>query len=398
MIHVKSMFRPQYSLLVIFIAQILIYQLYARQIINSYKINFISESVSGYVHMCIFYLIPVIIASLVRKTPEKNALTLTCVNEKRILRIIYFCITLTTIGMMRVGAILFSNFGLVQTLKLSFTGESRNYLVTGSGNTILAIFGLMSMILIGIIYRKKCGKHKMLFIINFLLLFMYSSILNSRILLIEGIFFFAVIMYRRFYYQKKISYKKLIFFASIGMIFLILTSGYRDYDNEGKYYTSSILDWGISRISDYSISTTNYSLEVANYADVSESTFPMNTFPIVDRLFNINNNFEVLNLANTTGSAEYTNKGAFAQIFMDYKYYYLVFMIFLALIYAVTWKKYDKGALIGYFIYPLIIYNIFESSRIFYLGTVEAEMLFIVSLFIYLICKKSFRTGTTVTA
>lgn len=385
MISTKSMLRPQFVLLALLLLQFSVYWLYSSGTVTSFKIFFVSRGYDGYMHMAMFYLIPVMITSFLRKTPEHKLLTLMCVKEKRVLTLAALFLAVAFFGMMRVGARLFSEFGLMEVLRLSFNGQSRDYLVTGSGNTIMSIFGLQSLILLATLYQRKSRMHNVILIANLGIMFMYSSMLNSRILFLQGLFFFIIILFRRHRYAMQFSLRKAVAFATVLLIFLVVTSGYRDYKQEGQYYTSSVLEWGMKRILDYSISTTNYALEVTKYADVSDTTFPANTMPIMNNVLGTDSALDLVDLSKETGSLEYTNKGAFSQIFMDMEFYYLLFMIFLGFVYAVFWKKFDKGRLIGYLMYPIIFYNIMESSRIYYLGTIEAEIMIILALTMYVL-------------
>jgi oligosaccharide repeat unit polymerase len=292
--------------------------------------------------------------------------------------------------MYHAGSYLFYNFGLLEVLKLAFTGESVDYIVTGSGNIILSAFALLATILIGTIFEKKNKKHRFLLLVALGILFFYSSILNSRILFIQGIIFFAVIYYRKFHYSSQISRKNIILYSIIGVLFLVLTSGYRDYNKEGRLYTKSVMQWGITRISDYVVSTTNYSLEMPNLA--VGYGFPNNVLPIINRIWDSQNDwhYDFVSIQQNYGSAEYTNKGSFGQIFLDFQNYFIPFVLFIGLLYALVWKNFDKGKVFGYFFYPIFLYNLLESMRIFYLGTEPAEFLLLLCLSSYLICKKSY--------
>ena len=123
-----------------------------------------------------------------------------------------------------------------------------------------------------------------------------------------------------------------------------------------------------------------------------ESTFPVGTLEVLS-LVGLENPVKSSNLAwrQKISAAEYTNIGPVSQIYSDYKMGYIVFVFLLAIIYSICWRMFDKGKLVGYYIYPIVVYNILESWRTYLFGTLMAEVLLLLSLFSYFLCKGAFK-------
>lgn len=393
MISYRKFLKPHYVLTTVFIMQVVIYFFYVIGAMPSYRINFISTSIIGYAGMITFYFIPAFISRTGSTLERRDNLQITCTKPRRIFYVIYFYMAISLFGFLRLSSNLLGSYSMIDLIRMILTNRHYDYLVWGSGNTILSNFCIASLILLAVIFKWKERLHRITLFVNLLLLFIYASFLASRIIVLQGIVFFAVIFFRRTAYGKGTRISNVFIVAIVIAAFLVITSGFRDFEQVGKYYTNSKLSWGFSRITDYIISSTNTSLEYPSFMSNTPSSFPSGTLSLINVLLPKNeiglNNDQ---LRMTVGAIEYTNGGAFAQIYSDYKEYFGSFMIILGGVYLWTWREFNKGNLFGLFVYPIIFYSLLESSRIFYIGTTMAEVLIILLVLTYYLCRSSFMT------
>ena len=393
MISYRKFLKPHFILASVFIMQVVFYYLYAVGLLPSYRINYISTSVIGYAGIFAFYFFPSFTSLAGSKLERRDNLRITCTKPRRVFFVIYLYFVISLIGFLRLSSNLIGSFSLIDLIKMILTYQHYNFLVWGSGNTILCNFCIASLILLAVIFNWKERLHRITLYANLFLLFVYSSFLSSRIILLQGIVFFAVVIFRRTAYGKETRISNVFIVAVAVAAFLVISSGFRDFEHIGKYYTNSKLSWGFSRITDYVISTTNISLEFPRFMSENPPTFPSGTLPLINMLLpkkEIGLNTDQLRM--TVAAIEYTNSGAFAQIYSDYKEYFGSFMVILAGGYLWTWQEFNEGKLFGLFIYPVVFYSLLESSRLFYLGTAMAEVLIILLVFTYFFCKNSFIT------
>ena len=246
--------------------------------------------------------------------------------------------------------------------------------------------------LLSLILSRNDKKTIILWVSNFVFLVVYASFLSSRILILQGVLFSILIFARRLIYTKKID-AKVFWIVGLMVVFLVFTSGFRDYDQMGYRYTKSKFDWGISRVEDYLISTVNTSLEIDAFTADKPSSFPENTLQLFDKIFDKsagNSGISNYSWRTKVSAGEYTNIGAFAQIYSDWRLLFIIPVFVIAVMCLKLWKHYDKGLLSGYLIWPLFFYNIVEMWRINYLGTAMAEVLLLICCFTCIVCRKDF--------
>lgn len=392
--NIKDILKPSFPLFSIVILQLSIYALYAIDVFKSYRINFLSDNLDGILNYIVSFAILILTTSFFSRTLDhEDHNQLTCSNPKRIFVIIYFFFFLSMIGFIRLSANVFSAFGILQMPDILLRSRQLDYITTGSFNTTLSIFLIGSLILLGLVFNPKDKKHVFILLFNLFFLFVYSSFLSSRILFIQGLLFFLIIYIKRFHFEKKINIKKVLMWTLIAISALIITSGYRDYNQEGKDYTDSVLDWGTTRITDYFISTTNISFELFDYLDKSdEYTFPKTSFEILGYLFPTRTSgvYSATYWRQTINPMEYNNMGFLFYFFSDYRFYSYFFLFVLGLLYCFLWNPFTQNNLFGLMFYPIFYYNILESWRIYYLGTALTETLLIILFGSFILIRNCF--------
>lgn len=373
MLHLRNFLKPWNIILSIAIGQFLFYGIYAMGFIPSFKITFVSSSIIGYFCLLIFYILLAFLSKAGYKTGyiKCDPQVLICKNKKFIYWIVVFYNLLALFGLIRLSSNLISLFGLSQLPKMILTDRAVDYLVYGSGNTSLVNFSIVAIILLGLVVDKKDRKGLILLLCTIALNFVYSSVLYSRIIFIQSLFFLAIIYVRRKMYNKGFEIIKLVSIIIMLITFLAVTSGYRDFDKEGYIYTDSKIAWGISRLSDYVISTSNCSLEI-----IDEK---IDKLEINDTLFR-----------ERVSSLEYTNIGGFGQLVSKYGIFCVGVIIIVGILYGKIWILYDRGKLLGVMLYPILLYSIFELWRIFYLGTSMTLVLCAICIFTFVIIQNKF--------
>ena len=392
MINCKKILKHHVLLICIFFFFFVVYGLYVLGIIKSFRITFVSTSVLGYLTLLLFYAMQVFVTYIGSRLGKTKSIEIECIKPQRVLILAYVYMLISFSGLMRLTINLVGNYGIKTLISMILRNRHLDLLVQGSGNTILCVFSQVSLIMIAVIFDKKKKFHIFSLVLNLGLLVIYASFLSSRILIIEGIVFVTIILLRRFLYEYSLKMWKFIGVFFLVSLLLIITSGYRDFEQSGTYYTDSEIKWGISRIADYVISTMNTQLDIVEYMEDKESTFPVGTLEVLS-LVGLENPVKSSNLAwrQKISAAEYTNIGPVSQIYSDYKMGYIVFVFLLAIIYSICWRMFDKGKLVGYYIYPIVVYNILESWRTYLFGTLMAEVLLLLSLFSYFLCKGAFK-------
>lgn len=390
MFSIRKILKPAYILSLICIVQFSFYFLYQLGIIKSFRINYISYNLLGFFGLLIFYLVPIFVSKVGERVKHKPNVQLVCCNERRLETIVIVYLLIALSGFLKLTVDIIGNYGFSAMGLMLLTNRQIDLLKTGDGNTILVNFGLASLLILATFIDLKKFKHKILIILNLVLLFVYASFLSSRILIVQAVFYVGLILFRRFKYNFKFSVKRVILPVAIMGFLLVLTSGYRDYNEMGNQYTESKLEWGYTRITDYLISTTNLALEYPEFVQRESSTFPAATFQMLNDYVVKNSAKDDSLFRRNIAAAEYTNIGAFSQFYSDYRELYFIVLIFVGALYSIAWRAYERGSLAGLLIYPIFFYNIMESWRIYYLGTSMAEMLLIIAVFSYFLCKRSF--------
>ena len=388
---VRNVFKPDRLLILIFLLQFVGYILYVSGIVKSYRISFSSTNVFGYICVLLFYTVQIIVLMFTEKLGYEQY-TLHCTNKRKIVRIASAYLLLALIGFSQLTADLIRNYSFGKLFDMILRNRQVDELIYGSGNTILCNFAIASLMLLSLILKREDKKIAILWIANLVFLVLYASFLSSRILVLQGILFSFLILARRFMYKKKINIK-IILMIVLMAIFLVFTSGFRDYDQMGYRYTESKLEWGISRVEDYLISTVNTSLEIDTFTENKTSSFPENTLQLFDKFFDKNSNGSSnsnYSWRTKVSAGEYTNIGAFAQIYCDWRMLFIIPVFIIAALCVKLWKQYDRGFLSGYLVWPLFFYNIIETWRIYYLGTAMAEVLLLICCFTCFICRKDF--------
>jgi hypothetical protein len=207
--------------------------------------------------------------------------------------------------------------------------------------------------------------------INTTLIVLYSSVLMSRIIIIQ----YTIVMLVIYAKNNNIKVKKMILYGVLALAFLIVTNGYRDYNAQGYLYTDSPINWGIHRIMDYYLSTLNYSFDIIEHYSL---TIELKAFlPIINRIFGTELQTIVRNI--NVASGEYTNIGGIGYLFSKLNYLIFGYAFIYAIIINLFRNLYKSNSLVGLLVYPLVIYSMLEIPRIifipslvfnFYLGLV----------------------------
>lgn len=389
---IRNLMKPSRLLLAIFLLQFGCYFLYAIGVIKSYRISFVTTNILGIVCLITYYLYQVIVF----RVAEKGGLTienrhLQCINIKRIRIISCICMAIAFGGFLRLTVNLINRYNITTLLHMILRNRQIGALVYGGGNTILCNFAIVSLMLLTLIINKQDKISCILWIINFIFLIVYASFLSSRILILQGTLFIIVILARRFSYGQKVSCR-LILLVLFVVCFFVITSGFRDYDQAGYKYTNSKINWGVSRNFDYFISTFNTSVEIDTFTTGKTSSFPTNSIEIISKFLNKEVEYGETNVLwrQEVSAIEYTNIGAFAQIYSDWRFLFLIPVFIVSILCLKAWRLYDQGSLWGYMLWPIMLYNILETWRINYLGTAMAEVLLIICCIICFICRKCF--------
>ena len=388
---VRDIFKPDRLVALIFLLQFTGYFLYASGIVKSYRISYISNNIYGYVCVLLFYTVQSLVLIFAEKARCKRYI-LQCIDKKKIARISIIYMLLAFIGFSQLTVDLIRNYSIGKLINMILRNRQVEELVYGSGNTILCNFAIASLMLLSLILSRNDKKTIILWVSNFVFLVVYASFLSSRILILQGVLFSILIFARRHIYTKKIDVK-VFWIVGLKVVFLVFTSGFRDYDQMGYRYTKSKFDWGISRVEDYLISTVNTSLEIDAFTADKPSSFPENTLQLFDKIFDKsagNSGISNYSWRTKVSAGEYTNVGAFAQIYSDWRLLFIIPVFVIAVMCLMLWKHYDKGLLSGYLIWPLFFYNIVEMWRINYLGTAMAEVLLLICCFTCIACRKDF--------
>lgn len=392
MISCKKILRPYILLMCIVVSQFVVYGLYVFDFIKSFRITFVATSVIGYIILLLFYLIQIFVVYVGSRVSRKKSVEVECLKPRKIIVLVYIYMAVSFAGLIRLTSNLVGVYGIRTLMGMIVRNRHLELLVHGSGNTIFCIFSQVSLIMLSIVFDRRKKSHVITLILNFLLLIIYAGFLSSRILILEGFVFVLTVFFRKYLYEYKLKARKMVIGVMMATVLFVITSGYRDFDQAGIYYTESKIEWGISRLADYIISTMNTQLDIDEYMEDKDSSFPTGTFELAS-MFGINNltSNSDLDWRMRVSAAEYTNIGSLSQIYLDFKMGFVIFVFLLAVIYAICWIKFDRGELIGYFLYPIFLYNILESWRIYLLGTTMGEILLVLSLFSYILCKGSFR-------
>ena len=242
---ISKVFRPYVICYYILIVTGIVYVGYLFGLVHSYKISFKANDFLGYVIILFYYFILILSHYLFTHSRNSYALTgqvtIYCKNDKLIYYLSLLYILISVYGLYRITGTLRSMYGLIEMVRSSFTYNQMAFLDTGNGNTIMSVFCVVSLILLSTIHKRKSIKWWLCFIINVVVLFFYSTILSSRILLIQGLLFSIIVIFRKDYYNIVIRKKYIIVGITLGILFLVITSGFRDFGREGYQYTNSIM-------------------------------------------------------------------------------------------------------------------------------------------------------------
>ena len=386
----RILFKPYIVLLMISVLSGSVYILYCTGLLRSYRVTFISHDFFGYLSVVLFYYILISFCFLFSNTRHSISKTLRCLRPQKVLIIIYLFLLVSLFGFTRLTVKILGNYGISHLIYMLLRNRQLDYLITGSGNTTLSVFSQASLILLALIFDHHKRVHRVTLLFNLILLFAYSSFLSSRVLFIEGTVFFTIILIRRFYYQRETKSIRFFLIVFIALFMLILTSGYRDFDQMGIQYTDSRIDWGVSRLLDYFISTGNTSLEIVDYMDGRSMRFPIGTFQLLTDILPSDNKTNLLGFRMSINPHEYTNMGAIVAIYSDYKYLSCIFVAVYGMICGLMWRSFDSGHLFGMMMYPMFFYSCLEIWRLYYFGTTLAEVLLILVCLSFIFVKSSF--------
>ena len=387
---IKSFLKPRNIFSIIFFSQVIVLFLYYVGVIKSYKVETISKNTVGYLFFIVVYLMLIVLTSITTSNAKGN---IRVTNSKKIYKFIYFFTVIGIIGALGITKNIRSSLKWNYLKTILFTNHTKEYMVYGGGYIPLITMSLISIILLIIIWKNN-KKNVMLFSINFLVLTICGILLNSRIMILQPFIYSAIIIIRMQAYNFKLPMIKTSIIILLALFLFIISSGIRDYNEDGKFYTKSKILWGISRVLDYPLTTANYSLEILGL-DNDEINMS-NVFEVIKRFREDDKSIvredstDIQYIKNTYGSSEYTNLGAVGQVFLNCGLISIFIFFMYSILIIISYNSYNSGRLFGLLIYPIVFYSILEFWRLFSIGTEQISIILVVLIIVYFFIKDCF--------
>lgn len=389
----NNFLKPKNMFGIVFILQLVIYLLFYMGMLKSYKVHEISINYRGYIFFITIYIMLIVITGI---TTVKTKYKIKVKKQGKIYLIIYLTTVISVLGLFGITEKMRSMLSWNAIKGILFTNATKEHLQYGGGYIPLITLALVSVILLMLIWRKN-KKNVILLLINIFVLTISGILLNSRIMILQPFLYIGIILLRLKLYNKKISVFKSILGVIIVTIVFVLTSGIRDYNEDGKYYTNSKIDWGITRVIDYPLTTTNYSLEIlsldigeSNYSDVFEILRRFEKDDIYYSSIRTDYNHKLRYIRSKYGALEYTNLGGIGQVYYNTGLYSIAIFIIYAIVIKIIYISYNSGKLFGIMLYPIFFYSIIEFWRLFFIGTEQISIVVLILIVVYMIIKDCF--------
>jgi len=330
--------------------QLLFYMLFEAAILQTFRLQRQTIPIIGQLHLLAFYFIAVGMLMVFEKIriPNMNVSPRWKQFGRKMLpgMIIIVLLIMGTYGLWNVLEEVPLHPSLARNMLLGIQGYFRPMIPWGRGFTILHVALQVAIILSMIFIRRPLLK---LLIITVLIgmLVIYSTIYMSRIMLLAPLVAIFVLVVRKKYYLRRISFRLFLLVIILFFILVVLQQGIRDYNVVGQQYTDSVIFWGLSRVTEYFISTAAFSAYIGGLLESSYIS-PGICF----------------------GTPEYVNVGSLGQLWNSFGVIYPFVLLFFWWLVTRYWQKFDKGYLDGFIVYPFLVYSLFEFSRIFEFTTV----------------------------
>lgn len=217
----------------------------------------------------------------------------------------------------------------------------------------------------------------------------FALIYASRIVLIEYLLFIAVAIVRKKYFEVSFKASSILCVALAVLSALVITSAARDYEAMGRYYTDSPVVWGIARNIDYPLSAFQYSSYFAEYGEGTwsiESTIPtLGRFKDGTEIHGDNKEWKDKANYRDIGASEYTNKGGLGDVF-QYGNSIIDCVVLSLYVFAcvLVWRSFFMGKLLGFILYPVVLYSVIEFWRYAAFLTEVPQLVFVGGCAVYL--------------
>ncbi len=217
---------------------------------------------------------------------------------------------------------------------------------------IFLVFPLANSVLVPLMGKDGKG----FLALNVLCLLYLSAVFGSRILLLEGLIFSAIVYFGLSNIKFKMTINRslqVLLAVVVALVVFTLLAGYRDYEFSGNQYTNSPIIWGISRMLDYPCSTLIYA---SHFMDLV--SFPGNILGIFPTLQRFGALSEILPgishgaFRSLYGQAYYTNLGAFTELSGSLGLWMVPFAVLVAYATARFYKLFFAHSLAGLMFYP----------------------------------------------
>ncbi|KFZ27403.1 MAG: hypothetical protein KQ78_00315 [Candidatus Izimaplasma bacterium HR2] len=380
---IKSKYFPAIILSLIYFFQLTIFFSSFFGIYQSYVISSMDYNLGSFIVFNLFYIFLFMFLIINKDIRILEPLKLRFVRIK-CTSMIYILTLLGIFFLYMSTSRILNQYSLIDIIKLGNSGRLRQFVNFDSGYTVQYVLLIISSVLSIIMFFENKSKSALtkkyiylklkffgIVIINSIAIFLFSTILMSRIIILQ--YMIVIIITVLSYMEIKSRY--LITSFLLATAFLIITNGFRDFSYQGYLYTDSPIDWGIHRIVDYYLSTLNYSFYIL--------TEPINLdfrsfFPLFNRLFMIETSNITANV--NVASIEYTNIGSIGYLYKKMGYFSVLYLFVFSLIINYSRRLFAEGKLLGLLIYPLMIYAILELPRIMFFPSLILSYYLIICL------------------
>lgn len=277
------------------------------------------------------------------------------------------------------GGQLINEFLLFKVIMLKKILYSHNL----PGLTTLTLLSGTVVILYSIIFfSEKIKKRRKIKDYKFWIVIFTPSILRGiffaeRLAIIEN-FIILFIMYvyyfifksKKFRKKIKIFYKKSFTFAVSGVVLFVFAESKRSFlSYQSQGITNNSIFWGLSRLMMYFSSSINTGLVIIEKH--KEFNFPSNILMFIYKKImsppSHNLGYYLINY----GSVEYNTSSGIGAIFLDLRYFSIIFIFIMGVIVGNIYKSFLKNKILGLLIYPLIVPGLIDSYRLYYFGDIR---------------------------
>ena len=346
-----ALIRPSFLLLVLLGFQSILISGFYIGLIPSFRLSPSSLSEKGFTHFLLFNFLTVGVMAICETI--KWPYLIPKILPRRGAFVNNFLPLATTMALLGIGiygllnVIIRLEVGRITELFISgIQGQLRPKIPWGQGLTIRHVALQVAVIIAMVIVRSHLWR-VLVVSISLVGLTIYSVAYMSRIMILAPLVALTVI-YINFQSANKQLPRKVLFIGSLILVLLILLQGYRDFAAMGVYYTNNIIIWGVTRLTDYFLSTALYSIYLASFHYIGAS----------------------LDIHFALGTPEYVNLGSLGQLLVNFGMFYPIVVIVFCILVSIYWKKFRAHRTDGLIVYPFMIYSLLEFPRIFEFATV----------------------------